>query len=729
MLRNKEVPEELVDSLRLALASEDVEQSWNQWIALRGPLIQQKGNISLEADLLRLSEVLSKSDGNETKMTSLLLDVLRLEERRFSVAEIFSNLVQEKRYDLVFGLVSKALYDPIMTERAPSGATWQVTSQLLALAAVSAAAKCPEEASVQMCSLTRTLAPKSCAGRGSDSVDGFTLSLSIAKQVMVKLSSNSTVQMQALTALRQCMVTSSLDYQDSTGQYPISVLGRIASAVGRRDWNQVRNIVEIAQEANGSTLKIAAGTEDGADWNDKAWATLLTSALANKQTDLATKVWSFYMAVKDPRKVPSPLIWNSLLTGYTRCKDWQSMQNTWEQMQSYGVIQDWHTYTTLINGLFRAKEPEQALLLFEEIQHNTISTGGTVPIEVYNTLLLGLCFNRRLEDADKIMKTLIDRKTRGLPDVNIVTINTMLRGYGRFGDMDGMTSMLKVMGNYGLQADKITFTTVLDAMSRSGETAVVGKVYEAMLAEGIMPGEVTLTAMIKGYFGGADDGENATNTDSSKSLERATPRIDLALQLLDFMEKRGPAPNEITYTAVMSGLFAQPEQVRKQLQEAQLPSVYSTPQDDQKTDRHTLFSRKDWSTRPEAAISLSLYRRIQQRGLEPNRKTYHTLLSGLLANIPIRQSSDEILQDVDRALVLLNDMMQSVSNPNWQTWTILLEKITALCQNANPHTVQRALLMRLADVCRMVAQNQVDLSGSVRRAYDDARHCLSRTSN
>lgn len=689
--------------LSSALEASDADEAWAAWSTLMTPESKARPTLEQSERLARLLHSVSGYD--HARHEALARHVLALEGTHKSLSRCLAIFFRAGQAEQAFAFVRQALTDGGLAGREASGTRWRLLSQLIAIGAVATAHNNNEK---ELIDLVRSLQPYQTAGRGRDSVDGCPVSLAISNNSIEELTADSKVRGKASSIVEQSVLAWGLDFQDAEVSKTVSISGRLASAAGRRDWAGVRNIVRISSISRKTWLKMSAGPDPNADWDDATWSVLFSVALANNQKELAADAWALYSGVKRPDEAPSTRVWNALLSGYARCRDYESMFRTWEQMQAYPGARDWFTRTTLISALFRARQPDQALLSFEEAKHEALLRGQVVPIELCNAVLLGLCVTFRRDEAYAMFERLLQGKEKGMPQPNIVTINTMLRAYGRQGDFEGMTRLLQQLKSLDLTADRFTFTTILDAMSRAGERNVVHIVLDAMTAEGIMPNAVTMTALIKGYMGGAGDvvgesveGQTVDELDASDAMGpsgRSPVLCDLALQLLHHMEVQGPTPTEVTYTAVMSGLFDNPDSLRECLAEGTVPSPYATARRDPVSRAEQLFAPGDWATRPEAAISLVLLRHLQRRGFAPNRKTYHTLLGGLLPTTEhtrgVQYPSSVVVGSASRAVILLDTMLRSQNAlPNWSTWSIVLTGMLQTC-NERRHPPETRVQLR-----------------------------------
>lgn len=406
-----------------------------------------------------------------------------------------------------------------------------------------------------------------------------------------------------------------------------------------------------------------------AQWTESCWSVCLSNFIAAGRTDLAKEVWTKF---QQRGFQPTSHIWNSLLDGYARAKNYKAAVQTWETAVKQAnqhpsttmKVPDELMYTTMINIYFQAKEPDQAMALLSEMMINSDRRGGslTIQAETFNAALHGLFFNRMQTQAQSLLDQML---TKG-PAPNIGTINTLLRAYARAGDLEPIVSTLRLADKLELKPDVVTFTTILDALLRKGgesATAAVIRTLDIMKSMGVQPNVVTYTAMIKACLVGAEaaqldlasQGLLGDSTDQKRQPRtRDEVRIEAALELLDRMVKAKVAPSEITYTALIGGCLHDPYAVAHAFGSDALPRHYRSPP----KPLHRLGENAETVQRwlrdtPQVSLSLLLLEQMKGRGLPPTTTTFHYLIEGLCS--PHTDQAAFV-----RAMDLIDDMLLRV---------------------------------------------------------------------
>ncbi|KAH9944129.1 uncharacterized protein BXZ73DRAFT_39236 [Epithele typhae] len=342
---------------------------------------------------------------------------------------------------------------------------------------------------------------------------------------------------------------------------------------------------------------------------DFFWTSFLTSFLLGRRTAMAERVWD------DMAKLgitPPISAWNALLDGYSKTSRIEDAIRTWDVMTAHGVKPDALSYRALISGLHKAKRHQEASFRLNEFKRESSCAeppfDPSAILAVYNTAINQLLFASREEYALSVLRTL---EAQG-PRPDIVTYNTLLRYYGRKGNLREMAKILAKLGTDSVQADIYTFSTVLSAMLKVRPDADKLMI-NFMKKQGITPDTTILTSIISHQLREHD--------------------LKNALDLLSRMENKeypGVEPNDITYTAVLSGLNS----------ENWLDSRVADEE-----------SRRIWD-------------RMQKRNLQPNPATYNILLQAALA------SPDP--QGLSNALTYYQDMKSRRAYMGNDMWYLLL---------------------------------------------------------
>ena len=299
-----------------------------------------------------------------------------------------------------------------------------------------------------------------------------------------------------------------------------------------------------------------------------SWARFLTAFIVCDQPAHAQKLWG---KLASAGVEPVPTLWNGLLEGYRQTGAVDRLLTVWDAMKASRVQPDDYSHCIKISALFEKREKELALAAFTAYRESIPAKERGVA--VYNTLLNGLLQSGDLQDAQKVWQEMLSSG----PTPDLTSHNTWLRFHGRRGDMKSLGDTLISITQAGLKPDAITFTSAFYAMLRAGRVDAANRLRDLMTSMGIQENTVTYSAVIDTLVHRRDE-----------------ESFRAAWAILEEMEQRPQAPpNEITYTTILTGI--------------------------------NKLNKLD----PIEAFNLSrdVHQRMVQRGVRPNRVTYHALLS------------------------------------------------------------------------------------------------------
>lgn len=227
---------------------------------------------------------------------------------------------------------------------------------------------------------------------------------------------------------------------------------------------------------------------------------------------------------------PGFLSYNSILHGLCQEGDCFRAYQLLEEGLSFGYVPSEFTFKILVevlcheNDLVKAKEVLEIMLRHKNGEDKT---------RIYNIYLRGLCFT---DDSTELLNTLISMlQMQCQPD--IITLNTILKGFCRMGRMEEASKVLKdMMTGLFCGPDPVSFTTLIDGFLR------VGKVKEAldlfwnvMPKNNFRPNVVTYNVVLGGLF----------------NLGQA----EKAMEIFNEMVAEGIVADCTTYSAIIKGLF------------------------------------------------------------------------------------------------------------------------------------------------------------------------------
>lgn len=700
---------------RIAIAARDVEDSWTVWQKVR-----ETGQIRLlsHEEILELTRLIEGDQGSQERLIELSNDLFQ--ERKWTpLSDCLKAHLRAGQGDAILEIAAKVLpvWREIHSTNSITGVTHPLVEDVVTLSAIVCARK--EKPDVTpLIRLVRPLFPSFVPRAGAlhktrgDASQGNGSGLTIhgAIRVLKELSPDAASAQLPFTFCRHailawgmdCDVPASRERTERNEASTSSLNVRLISLFNSNDTDSVKLLLDTALEAKeaeyGSWLTMATQRDAIADWNDDVWSTLLCRSIKKGYTQLAAQIWTAYTTLKPANEASTANVWNALLSGYAESRQWNSVQSTWQHMLATNRPTDpidLYSYTTMMTALFESWRPSEALLIFEDLKEKVAKGQLQWNSVVFTALVHGLCINKRIEEANVIFRDMIKGKFN-YPKPTIGIINVFLRIHAKRGELENLVDTLKTMSDLGMEPDKYTFNTVMNAFVRKGRQGAVKDVVVAMQQAGVESDTVTFSTLIMHHLLGEDG-----NMVDFKS----------ALDVLYKMEHEGPIPTSITYTTVIKALFEHFHEFEVLCKTKKLRLIYAKA-----LQRYMVKQRADSTETGEPALSSSasfalvLLDRMRNRDLRPTRVTYHVLIAGLFQQQQHAQANQGGgttalgLTYLKRAMSLLDECCAG-PGPNASTWIIGLRGLIEQSTN-NDRIVALQARKHLADVIALVNQSE-----------------------
>ncbi|BAF11951.1 pentatricopeptide repeat-containing protein At1g09900 [Oryza sativa Japonica Group] len=239
-----------------------------------------------------------------------------------------------------------------------------------------------------------------------------------------------------------------------------------------------------------------------------------------------------------------------------------------DTMRAVGCEPTIRTYNSLIGGLCYVGRLEEALDLLNKLKE---SPKQTPDIYTFTIVLDGFCKVGRTDEATPIFH---DAVRNGLSPT-IFTYNALLNGHCKEGNpLKAYSLLMEMCGNAACPPDRISFSIVLQALLRAGETSAAWQAYKRMeragfeadgraldtLARGLCrqcAANVAALADAREVFGklvaSGHEPVSYTYCLMAQALARGG-EVDAAVSLLGEMARRGYALRKRAYTDVVRAL-------------------------------------------------------------------------------------------------------------------------------------------------------------------------------
>ncbi|KAF9127211.1 hypothetical protein BGX30_014889 [Mortierella sp. GBA39] len=235
---------------------------------------------------------------------------------------------------------------------------------------------------------------------------------------------------------------------------------------------------------------------------------------------------------EDPKARSDQVLLNSLLSAL--CKDptqFPTARELWSQILANPEIKpDVITFSNMLNGYFRAKDPSSAMMLWDQMRERPYSIKPNVIM--YNAVMTGLFHNHQPKEAMAIFDQMVDQKDLVLA---LDTFQIMIKGLLSVRDSDNLSKVLIKMDQAGVEKDAATYTIITDTLFSQKDAEAAKKVADLMTERKVAKNAVTYSAIIAGLVNVGD-------------FERAQ-------LLFKEMQEAGHKPTIHTFGAMMQGAF------------------------------------------------------------------------------------------------------------------------------------------------------------------------------
>ncbi|KAL5707901.1 hypothetical protein ACHQM5_018752 [Ranunculus cassubicifolius] len=188
---------------------------------------------------------------------------------------------------------------------------------------------------------------------------------------------------------------------------------------------------------------------------------------------------------------PNEFTWNVVISGYASSGDGKGALELFSRMNSKGVIPDLVTWNAMIAGLVRSNQHVEAMTVFSRmlesrIKPNQVTIAGLLPAcgstgdihkgKQVHGLVYRYCHSLNVFTAtalvDMYSKCGYVENARNvfehIEEKNVASWNAMIGCYGKHGLIEDSILLFERMKEEGVQANQITYTSLLSACSHAG---------------------------------------------------------------------------------------------------------------------------------------------------------------------------------------------------------------------------------------------------------------------
>lgn len=219
--------------------------------------------------------------------------------------------------------------------------------------------------------------------------------------------------------------------------------------------------------------------------------------------------------------------YNALMAVAARSQQPDEAFEIYDEMISRSLKPNCECFTTLITLCGRAKMMERAFQMHDHM----IASGIEPSVITFNALLTACRCADRQEAGDVALRVLSTmRETEGCtPDV--ITYSTVIDALGRSGRFSQVRHVLEEMGREGIAPNLVTYTSVISALTRAGDLRGALCVLEDMEKHGIRPNVYTFSTLIHGAGRCGD--------------------FDKSFEMMELMRLKGIMASRLTYSKLL----------------------------------------------------------------------------------------------------------------------------------------------------------------------------------
>ncbi|KAI0500343.1 hypothetical protein KFK09_018555 [Dendrobium nobile] len=259
---------------------------------------------------------------------------------------------------------------------------------------------------------------------------------------------------------------------------------------------------------------------------------------------------------------PHRFEYSKLMKEFKQAGQVDQVLSLFQEMKYFNLWPDMVCYTIVIDSLVMENRPEQALAVFQEM-----ITAGLAPdtacctvlvklysfclkqfdsaFEIilwmkkfgcspdtftYSTLIAGLCWDERVEEAFGVLDCMLDDEC----PPNVYTYTPIVNAYCSMGKLNEAKNLVKTMENTGCLPNSVTYNVLIKAFCKIGAFDEVDEVLEKSGLNGWKPDEVTYSTYINGLC--------------------KWGKVDCTFQLLEIMLANGLVPNAVTVNILLDCL-------------------------------------------------------------------------------------------------------------------------------------------------------------------------------
>jgi pentatricopeptide repeat protein len=376
-------------------------------------------------------------------------------------------------------------------------------------------------------------------------------------------------------------------------------------------------------------------------------------------------------AIQDARLVFSNLVkktsfsWNAMIAGYAQYGNIEDAVTLLNQMLQEGLDPDKNTYVYILNGC----SSPAALKWGREVHTKALQAGLLADVRMGNSLLNMYVKCGSIKEAQHVFENMKAR--------NVVTWTMMIGGYAECGHGDDAFATFEQMQQEGVEPNKITYMSILNAISSPAALEWGRVVHGHIMDAGYQSDMLVATALVKMYLkcGNSRDAHQVFAKLVNRDLIAWNTMInglaeighrDEAFEIFNQMQREGVVPNKVTCISILNACTSSSALERGKevhayavksgfLADTRVGNALITMYTKCGSIKHACevfdkMCRRDvisWTALiggyAEGGLSAEahkLFQQMQQDGVQPNKVTYISILNACLSPSALEQGKE-----------------------------------------------------------------------------------------
>jgi pentatricopeptide repeat protein len=204
-------------------------------------------------------------------------------------------------------------------------------------------------------------------------------------------------------------------------------------------------------------------------------------------------VWRCWQEMRSQLIKPSCITLGCIVEALVTNRCTEDAYDLVQQLQSDPLCQDIVnsiTYCSLLKGFSREKRLPRVWNVYEDIEERKLE----LSLVAFNTVLDACARVGRMDHVPKIM----DAMKKHAVQANIITYSTLVKGHCQAGNIElGFAVLSDMKRDTQLKPDEILYNSMLDGCAQHGLYEEGLRLFDEMVSEGVAPSNFTLSILVK----------------------------------------------------------------------------------------------------------------------------------------------------------------------------------------------------------------------------------------